>query len=163
MAADSSAAAGAAVSTPTRSAHSNAESTAYDSPAASTPQQHSSAFTPGAVSTPASRPDQSSATSSSQANGGAQSGFGAAVTNAIPTSTEELQAQLAEAQATISRLTSQAAESVGLRQRKGDASSVSSSGQSTAYGSQQTAPSGVPVPIAAALCLLSFLLAYLLF
>lgn len=105
---------------------------------------------------------KSSAFGSSQANGGQQSGFGAAVTSAIPTSTEELQAQLAEAQATISRLTSQAAESVGLRQRKGDAGSATSS-RSTAYGSQQTAPSGVPVPIAAALCLLSFLLAYLLF
>lgn len=87
--------------------------------------------------------------------------------DASPASTNQFKEQLAEAQATIARLTKQIQEQT-LRQRKSDAVSKDAtekvtSGTTTAMGTQQAAPSGVPVPIVAALCLLSFLLAYLLF
>lgn len=106
---------------------------------------------------------------SSPSTTGQQSTISAAIssiTNAIPTSTEDLKSQLAAAQEQISRLTRQAQDQ-GLRQRKteavkNDATERISSG-TTGLGTQQAAPTGVPVPITAALCLLSFLLAYLLF
>lgn len=87
-----------------------------------------------------------------------------AVANVIPISTEDLQAQLTEAKATISRLVQQADQ--GLRQRKGasDIQEGSSAGlKTTTLSPSQTTPIGVPVQIVAGLCLLSFLLAYFLF
>jgi len=124
------------------------------------------------VSTPSERPVGSknlgeikSTAFGAQENDGAaqQSTLGAAATSvaSVIPSTDDVRAQLAEAQATISRLTTQATD--GLRQRKADTTVGPSSTSGTAYGSQQAAPHGVPVPIAAALCLLSFLLAYVLF
>lgn len=84
------------------------------------------------------------------------------VTAAVPTSAEELKAQLATAQDKISSLTAQANE--GLRQRK-NAATTRDGGDASASSAMamNTAPGGVPVPLVAALCLLSFLLAYLLF
>jgi len=133
----------------------------------STPQS----FAPGAVSTPDSRPvgsknlGEAKATAyGSQSNNGQQSSLAAAansVASVIPMSMEDLKAQLADAQATISSLTSQAQDTL-LRQRKTDPSAGSSS-QTTTYNASASQPSGVPVPIVAALCLMSFLLAYLLF
>jgi hypothetical protein len=73
-----------------------------------------------------------------------------------------LRVQLEEAKATISRLTAQASEATGLRQRKTD-SSQGKSQLATATQPQTTPAGGVPVPITAGLCLLSFLLAYFLF
>lgn len=75
---------------------------------------------------------------------------------------EELKAQLAQAQATISSYASQAQDG-GLRMRKSDStaattSSAEASNLATVQGSQ-----GVPIQIVAALCLLSFLLAYIFF
>lgn len=96
----------------------------------------------------------------------AVSGAATSATNAIPTSTEELQAQLAEAKATIARMTSQKEEQ-GLRQRKTDAVNQDSRERITAgttgMGIQQQPADGVPVQLVAALCLLSFLLAYFFF
>jgi hypothetical protein len=81
------------------------------------------------------------------------------VSNAIPVSQADVNAQLAEAKATIARLTQQASEASGLRQRKTDSKSQLSTAAHT-----QTAPAGgVSVQITALLCLVSFLLAYFLF
>ncbi|KAL8674253.1 MAG: hypothetical protein Q9168_001320 [Polycauliona sp. 1 TL-2023] len=85
---------------------------------------------------------------------------------AIPTSGEDLRAQLADAKATILSLTQQADEQ-GLRQRKTDAVNQDSRERittgTTGMGIQQQSADGVSVQIVAALCLLSFLLAYFFF
>lgn len=96
---------------------------------------------------------------------GAVTGAAASVAAAMPKSSEDLNAQLQEAKAQIAKLTSQVQEQgSGLRQRNvGSDSKTKSSSTSSAAGMQQTTPNGVPVPITAALCLFSFLLAYLLF
>lgn len=98
-----------------------------------------------------------------------QSRASAAVSNiaqAVPTSGEDLRAQLADAKATISRLTQQTKEQ-GLRQRKADAVNQDSRERittgTTGMGIQQQPADGVPVQLVAALCLLSFLLAYFFF
>lgn len=93
------------------------------------------------------------------------SGAAASAANAIPTSTEELKAQLTQAKATIASLTSEQ----GLRQRKIGATGQDSKDATSAVsgagglGVQQQQADGVPVQIVAALCLLSFLLAYFFF
>ncbi len=99
----------------------------------------------------------------------AQSTVGAAASslaNAVPTSGDDLQAQLSQAKATIARMTQQSDEQ-GLRQRKADAVNQDSRERittgTTGMGVQQQPADGVPVQIVAALCLLSFLLAYFLF
>jgi hypothetical protein len=83
----------------------------------------------------------------------------AAVVGVIPSS-DELKAQLAEADAQIQRLKERLADQ-GLRQRKtgGEAKAA------PATMTQQHAPaeSGVPVQMVAGLCLLSFLIAYFFF
>lgn len=125
--------------------------------------------------------DSSPSTVGGGANGAAQEGdnqgssklssLQASLAKAIPTSTEELKAQLEEAQATIVRLTKQVEDEV-LTQRKtkavvGDMRQRISEGTEKAMGTKvgggSTGTAGVPVPIVAGLCLLSFLLAYLLF
>lgn len=73
------------------------------------------------------------------------------VSNAVPTSVNELKAQLAQAQ------------EGGLRMRKAAGVGGESSTGTSDTGMQQLAPQGVPVQIVAALCLISFLLAYLFF
>jgi hypothetical protein len=93
------------------------------------------------------------------------------VMNATPTSAAELKEQLAEAKATIARLTSQLKDD-GLRQRKTekvaeDARERLTTGTTGAGVVQQTGrgavQEGVPVQIVAGLCLLSFLVAYVFF
>ena len=88
------------------------------------------------------------------------------VKNAFPTSGDDVRQQLADAKATIARLTDQAQEQV-LRQRKSDAVNQDSKERittgTTGMGVQQQPADGVPVQIVAALCLLSFLLAYFFF
>lgn len=80
-----------------------------------------------------------------------------AVSNALPTSQEELKQQLADAKAQISKLTSQLGDPQ-LRQRK-----IQEASEKMQTAVQQTGETGVPVQIVAALCLLSFLLAYFFF
>ncbi|KAF1921909.1 PapD-like protein [Ampelomyces quisqualis] len=87
----------------------------------------------------------------------------ARVSNAIPVSQEDLRAQLEEAKATISRLTAQASEASGLRQRKTEPTLDSKSQLATAAHTQTAPAGGVSVQITALLCLVSFLLAYFLF
>lgn len=85
------------------------------------------------------------------------------IANAIPTSGEDVQAQLADAKATIAKLTKQAQESSGLRQRKVEPTHESQGQLATAERVQQTPAGGVPVQVVFGLCLASFLLAYFLF
>jgi hypothetical protein len=82
----------------------------------------------------------------------------AAVSNAVPTSVEELKAQLAQAQATIASYGKEG----GLRLRKA-VDSTAEGGALSTEAIRQNISEGVPVQIVAALCLLSFLLAYLFF
>lgn len=88
------------------------------------------------------------------------------VSNAVPTSGEDLGAQLSEAKATILKLKQQAGEQ-SLRQKESDAVNQDSRERittgMTGMGVQQQPADGVPVQIVAALCLLSFLLAYFFF
>lgn len=103
----------------------------------------------------------------------AASNAAAAVANAVPKSREELQQLYDGAQAEIKRLMASASASLGgtgdggMRQRKGVAADAGA-GQSAGGGGAmavmgQGSASGVPIQITAALCLLSFLIAYLFF
>ncbi|KAI9708079.1 MAG: phosphatidylinositol-binding protein scs2 [Bogoriella megaspora] len=168
---------GAAVSTPSKQpngTHHLDEPSTYGSPEAASPSRQSSAPAVGSVSKPESRPEDAKdlgqiresaynpADSSQSALGSAARG----VANAIPTSSDDLKAQLREAQTEISRLTRQIQEQ-GLRQRKTDAVNQDSQERittgTTGMGIQRTPASGVPVQITAGLCLLAFLLAYIFF
>jgi hypothetical protein len=107
---------------------------------------------------------------SSGVSSGVASGVGATVSaaasrvsNAMPISQEDLKKQLDEAKAQIARLTTQASEATGLRQRKAESSTDSKSQLSTAAHTQTAPAGGVSVQITALLCLLSFLVAYFLF
>ncbi|MCJ1232199.1 phosphatidylinositol-binding protein scs2 [Varicellaria rhodocarpa] len=88
------------------------------------------------------------------------------ITNAASTANAELQKQLDAAKSTITTL-QQKAEEQGLRQRKSDTVNQDSKERittgTTGMGIQQQPADGVPVQIVAALCLLSFLLAYFFF
>ncbi|KAI9737794.1 MAG: phosphatidylinositol-binding protein scs2 [Cirrosporium novae-zelandiae] len=75
---------------------------------------------------------------------------------------EDMKTQLEEARANISRLTKQLQEST-LRQRKSVVSGAEKGSNPVATLQQQPVAEGVPVQIVAALCLLSFLLAYFFF
>ena len=96
----------------------------------------------------------------------AVSGAATSVANAVPTSSDELRAQLAQAKAQIAKLTSSSNDQ-SLRQRKADAVNQDARERittgTTGMGVQQQPTDGVPVQIVAALCLLSFLLAYFFF
>jgi hypothetical protein len=94
----------------------------------------------------------------------------AAASNAASSAGQTLQQQLDAAKAQIAQLQSQAAE--GLRQRNIISSTTkdetaapkSTTGPTATAGLAQHPPAeGVPVQIVAALCLLSFLLAYFFF
>jgi len=96
-----------------------------------------------------------SARSAAEATGVA--GAAAAVSSAIPTSQEELKSQLAAAQAQIAKLT-QDMKDPAVRQRK--AAQAQEKVQTVV---QQSQSGGVPLHIVAALCLFSFLVAWLFF
>ncbi|KAL9001189.1 MAG: hypothetical protein Q9169_000373 [Polycauliona sp. 2 TL-2023] len=140
---------------------------AYGSPAPSLGSPGPEAVTPMNRSTNNKAQNHSTGTHSAAPNN--QSTTNTAVSNigqAIPTSAEDLRAQLADAKATISRMTQQADEQ-GLRQRKADAVNQDSRERittgTTGMGIQQPSADGVSVQLVAALCLLSFLLAYFFF
>ena len=147
---------------------------AYGSPAPSYGSPGPEAVTPSTRSANATGSEpfndtKSTAESASNAAASTQSTVGAAassVANLVPTSGDDLRAQLAQAKATIARMTQQSEEQ-GLRQRKTDAVNQDSRERittgTTGMGIQQQPADGVPVQIVAALCLLSFLLAYFLF
>lgn len=100
---------------------------------------------------------EAKATTTNPATSSSVGAAAAAVTNAVPMSTEELKAQLADAKAQILKLKEQAGDS-GLRQRK-----VNEAGEKMQTMAQQSGDVGVPLQIVAGLCLLSFLLAYFFF
>ncbi|EED23752.1 integral ER membrane protein Scs2, putative [Talaromyces stipitatus ATCC 10500] len=92
----------------------------------------------------------------------------AATTEAKPDSSDNIKEQLSDALAQIQKLKAQLTEQgQGLRQRRSDGSEPSSISKAGNMIQQQiaqpTAEMGVPVQIVAALCLLSFLLAYFFF
>ncbi|KAI9798328.1 MAG: phosphatidylinositol-binding protein scs2 [Piccolia ochrophora] len=126
----------------------------------------------GPVSRPESRPADNKhlgdavASASNPATDGQQQSVIGSVASAVPTNMNELKAQLADAQATISQMTAQAKDQ-GLRQRKTDAVTQDAreriTSGATGMGVRQQPGEGVPVQIVAGLCLLSFLLAYMFF
>lgn len=123
-------------------------------PVFGSPSPHTPATTSAASkSVSESKPATSSSAEPSSTLGTAYT----AVTNAVPSSTEELQQQLVAAKAQIAKLTSQLNDPQ-LRQRK-----VQEASEKMQTVVQQGNESGVPVQIVAGLCLLSFLIAYLFF
>lgn len=137
--------------------HPEEEPAPYSSPTPvfGSPSPHTPAATTSAASKPIS--ESKPATSSSAELSSTPGNTHAAVTSAVPTSTEELQQQLAVAKAQIAKLTSQLNDPQ-LRQRK-----VQEASEKTQTVVQQSNESGVPLQIVAGLCLLSFLIAYLFF
>ncbi|KAL8812950.1 MAG: hypothetical protein Q9223_000006 [Gallowayella weberi] len=140
---------------------------AYGSPAPSFGSPGPDAVTPINRSTDTKAQGGSTGTPSVASN--IQNTASAAASNvaqALPTSVEDLRAQLADAKTTISRLSQQTEEQL-LRQRKSDAVNQDSRERittgTTGMGVQRQPADGVPVQIVAALCLLSFLLAYFFF
>ena len=132
--------------------HSEDEPPAYTSP---TPQFGSPAAA-AATTSSKSMADSKSSPSAAESSTGAGSAYTAA-TNAIPTSSDDLQQQLAAAKAQITKLTNQLSDPQ-IRQRK-----VQEASEKMQNMVQQSNESGVPVQIVAGLCLLSFLIAYLFF
>lgn len=127
-------------------------------PAYSSPPPSSSV---AAMSTPQRQTDSSAR--SPEAPSTAKSTLISAVSNTTGYSQKELEQQLDEAKATISRLQQQASD--GLRQRKTGGSGASADPAKVNPASLQTAspPGGVSVQITALLCLVCFLIAYLFF
>lgn len=151
-----------AASTPAR-AQAQDEPPAYSSPVsnAATP----SAAPMASVTKNDHRPSDSKSSSEavkSTAVGASVGAAAAGIASAIPNNTEELKAQLEDAKASIARLTKQVQDQ-GLRQRNTGGAQEKSTVGEVATSVQQNTPNGVPVPVTAALCLLSFLLAYLFF
>jgi len=136
------------------------------SPAAVTPQRQSTAAPSGAVSSPSDRPvdakSRGDAVNSAYNPATEQSNSTlGAIASAIPTSQDDVNRQLAAANAKVSELQQQVTE--GLRQRTKPADG-SDKVTSPHLGLQNApAPGGVPIQYVAALCLLCFLIAYLLF
>lgn len=124
------------------------------SPAAVTPQRQ--------IAVPAAARSPSAPSDASQSHSALDSAT-AAMASATGMSQADLQRQLEDAKATISRLQTQAADATGLRQRKTGAGTTSADKAHPA-SMQSTPPAGgVPVQIVAGLCLLCFLIAYLFF
>ncbi|KAE8373442.1 PapD-like protein [Aspergillus bertholletiae] len=86
----------------------------------------------------------------------------AAIASVIPTSGEDLSAQLAEAKAQIQKLKDKLADQ-GLRQRKIGGETEKSAAPALQQQHAQAVEAGVPVQMVAGLCLLSFLIAYFFF
>jgi hypothetical protein len=141
-------------------------------PEAVTPQRGVPEAT-GPVSLPEERPvasknlgeikDETYNPASSGGVSATMSAAAARVSNAIPMTQDDLRAQLEEAKATIARLTTQASEASGLRQRKTESTQASGSQLSTTAHTPTAPAGGVSVQITALLCLMSFLVAYFLF
>ncbi len=81
------------------------------------------------------------------------------IAGSVPPTYEEMKAKLAEAQATIASYSQEA----GLRMRKVAKGETSNETVNNLAQQVQQSTQGVPLQIVAALCLISFLLAYLFF
>ncbi|KAE8364838.1 PapD-like protein [Aspergillus caelatus] len=97
-----------------------------------------------------------------QTNESKASSAKATIASAIPTSGEDLSAQLAEAKAQIQKLKDRLADQ-GLRQRKIGGETEKPAAPALQQQHAQSVESGVPVQMVAGLCLLSFLIAYFFF
>lgn len=127
------------------------------SPQFGSPAAHSGTTVPEPKSSGRRSISETKTSSSAAAGSSTIASAAAAISNVIPNSQEELKKQLADAKAQISKLTSQLADPQ-LRQRK-----VQEASEKMQTVAHQTGETGVPVQIAAGLCLLSFLLAYFFF
>lgn len=144
------------VSSPTRHEE---EPPAYSSPSPQfgSPATHSAVTSNEHKAAGAKSMGDTNGSSSTAAASSTIASAATAVSNAIPTTQEELKHQLADAKAQISKLTNQLGDPQ-LRQRK-----VQEASEKMQTVVQQTGETGVPVQIVAGLCLLSFLLAYFFF
>lgn len=129
-------------------------------PAYSSPSPSAAAVTPQRSTAAAAAQANDTMDKSPSPDTTATSGIGA-VYSAIPTNQDDMRAKLDEANATIARLRSEAAE--GLRQRKPQESAEKAVEQVKQSMQNAPAPGGVPLPIAAALCLLCFIIAWIFF
>ena len=127
---------------------------AYSSP---TPVYGSPAPASDAKSPSMSTSTKSTANSTAESAQSSLAGAAATITNIIPTNQQELQAQLDAAKARISDLTNQLSDPQ-LRQRK-----IAETQEKVQTVIQQSQDSGVPLHITAALCLLSFIIAWAFF
>lgn len=121
--------------------------TVYGTPAPTSTTDSKSASTAESAKT--------SAANAAEATG--VSGAAAAIANAVPQSQDDVKQQLAAAQARIQELSNQLADPQ-VRQRK-----IAEAQEKVQTVVQQSQESGVPIHIVAALCLVSFLIAYLFF
>ena len=146
-----------------------ASSPNYDSPApdAVTPQHHAQ-DTPSSAHFADSKdvPQQGSVSSLLANPSAALNAASTSISAAASSTSETLQQQLEAAKATIAQLRDQMRDD-GVRERKGsavkqDAQDRATTG-TTGLGVPTQPADGVPVQIVAALCLLSFLLAYFFF
>jgi len=131
------------------------EPPAYTSPSpqfGSPPAQTSTASSSATVETA-----KGSVAKAAENTGAGPSSVPMPVANTVPTSSESLQQQLAAANAQISRLTSQLADTQ-LRQRK-----MQDASEKMQTVVQHSNEPGVPLQIVAGLCFLSFLIAYMFF
>jgi len=150
---------GAAAGTPLRNGTNGTHAETPDAPPAYSSNRSPSpeTFTPQPRP---SAPSKQSHASSSDDHEAASSTLTDKIAAASPLSYEEIQSKLAEAQATIASYASEG----GLRMRKVAAGETSSKTvNDVAHAVQQGGAQGVPLQIVAALCLVSFLLAYLFF
>lgn len=131
-------------------------------PAYSSPSPSAAAVTPQRSTGAAAASANSAMDKSPSPDTTAASGIGAgAVASSIPTNQEDLRAKLDDANATIARLRSEAAE--GLRQRKPQESAEKAVDQVKQSMQNAPAPGGVPLPVVAGLCLLCFIIAWMFF
>jgi len=134
------------------------------SPIPVTPQRHSaSVASPISLSTTDKSP--SGAPSSSTPLQSSLSSATAAIASVTGQTQEDVNRQLTDAKTKIAQLQAQLSEGSGLRQRKPAdvVGEKSGSSGSTTTLQQSSVPGGVPVLYVFLLCLLSFLIAYLLF
>ncbi|MCJ1243528.1 phosphatidylinositol-binding protein scs2 [Trapelia coarctata] len=146
-----------------------ASSPNYGSPApdAVTPQHHAQDTPSSAHFTDSKDATQQGSVSSLLTNpSAALNAASTSISNAASSTSETLQQQLEAAKATIAQLRGQMQDD-GLRERKASAVKQDAQERSTTatagMGVQTQPADGVPVQIVAALCLLSFLLAYFFF
>jgi hypothetical protein len=147
--ADGSTPAAAAAATTNGVSHDDEQPPAYSSPA-------QSAVTP-------SRSTEKDTSMADSTVGSTIIGGASSATSALPTSQDDLKQQLSTANAKIKQLQEQMAE--GIRQRKPQeaASKAAENVQQSLQTASQQAPGGVPLQVAAGLCLLCFLVAYFFF
>lgn len=149
--------AAAAVSTPSHSTSTHGLTTTDEPPAYSSPTQVYGSPTPASDAKSSTGSARSATTNAAESSQAGLAGAATAISNAIPKNQDELQAQLDAARQRISELTTQLSDPQ-VRQRK-----VAEAQEKVQTIVQQSQESGVPLHIVAALCLVSFLIAWAFF